>query len=54
MTGGSKFLCISYLYKLSWRAYENKLKTAHGHVTGCFNKLSQIVSQIVMSVDELK
>jgi len=24
---------------LSWRAYENNLKTAYGHVISCFQKL---------------
>jgi len=38
----------------SKRAYENKLETAYGHVIGCFDKLSQVVSHVFMPVDKLK
>lgn len=32
---------------------EIKLKTASGHVMSCFHKLSQAVSEVLMSVDKL-
>jgi hypothetical protein len=39
---------------LSWRAYENKLKTAYEHVISYLYKFSQTVSQLFMLIDNLK
>jgi len=45
---------FKHVYKLSWRVYEKKLKTAHGHIISCLYKLSRTVSQILMLVNKLK
>jgi len=31
---------LNYIYKLSWRAYKNKLKTNYEHVISRFHKFS--------------
>jgi len=36
------------------KVYENKLKTANGHVLSYFKNLSQIVSQVLVLVDKFK
>lgn len=42
---------ISCIHKISWKAYKRKTRKAYG--LQCFYKLSQTVSQVLVSVDKL-
>jgi len=41
-------------HKLLQGVYENKLKTAYGHVISCFHKLSLAILQLRTSIDKFK
>lgn len=42
-------LFISCFCKLSWGAYENKLKATYGDIISYFNKLFQILTEEIIS-----
>jgi hypothetical protein len=46
-----KLNCLCINYKLSWRAYQNKLKTTYEHIINCFHKFFETISQVFLAVE---